>query len=157
MKTNEKKAGKLYDVVQLIRKRRTAYLMIELMRGVVKYGTSVRLRYKYDLTNDIAGKTGTTNNNSDGWFMGVTPHLVSGVWVGGEERSVHFKNTNLGGGHSMALPIWAKYMQKIYADSTLGYSKEDIFERPANYSVKTDCDKYGNFKETEDVPDYGGI
>ena len=133
----------------------TAYLMIALMRGVVQYGTSVRIRYKFGLTNDIAGKTGTTNNNSDGWFMGITPHLVSGAWVGGEERSIHFRSTALGGGHSMALPIWAKYMQKVYADSSLGYSKDDIFEKPLNLPVEIDCNK--KKEEGEITPDYGDI
>jgi len=137
----------------------TAYLMIEMMRGVVQFGTSVRIRYKYGLTNDIAGKTGTTNNNSDGWFIGITPHLVSGAWVGGEERSIHFRSTNLGGGHSMALPIWAEYMLKVYADSTLGYSKDDVFERPKTLNVNINCDKYGNTRNSneEEIPDYGTL
>ena len=153
----EDKNGNVISTFKPTRKEaiseQTAYLMIELMRGVVQYGTSVRVRYKYGLTNDIAGKTGTTNNNSDGWFMGITPHLVSGAWVGGEERSIHFRSTALGGGHSMALPIWARYMQKVYADSTLGYSKEDVFEKPANLSIETDCNKSSN----DDNPDYGDI
>ncbi len=154
----EDKNGNLISTFKPKRKEaiseQTAYLMIELMRGVVQYGTSVRIRYKYGLTNDIAGKTGTTNNNSDGWFMGITPHLVSGAWVGGEERSIHFRSTALGGGHSMALPIWAKYMTKVYADSTLGYSKEDVFEKPANMPVDTNCDKNS---DGTDTPDYGDI
>ncbi len=154
----EDKNGNLISNFKPTRKEaisaQTAYLMIELMRGVVQYGTSVRIRYKYDLTNDIAGKTGTTNNNSDGWFMGITPKLVSGAWVGGEERSIHFRSTALGGGHSMALPIWAKYMKKVYADSTLGYSKEDVFEKPANMPIDTDCNKTS---EGDDTPDYGDI
>jgi len=132
----------------------TAYLMIEMMRGVVRFGTSVRLRYKYGLTNDIAGKTGTTNNNSDGWFIGITPRLIAGAWVGGEVRSIHFNSTNLGGGHSMALPIYALFMQKVYADSTLGYSKEDIFEKPEYMNVEIDCAKYDAEQGTDNV-DYG--
>jgi len=132
----------------------TAYLMIEMMRGVVRFGTSVRLRYKYGLTNDIAGKTGTTNNNSDGWFIGITPKLIAGAWVGGEVRSIHFNSTNLGGGHSMALPIYALFMQKVYADSTLGYSKEDIFEKPEYMNVETDCVKY-EAEQGNDNVDYG--
>ncbi len=132
----------------------TAYLMIEMMRGVVRFGTSVRLRYKYGLTNDIAGKTGTTNNNSDGWFIGITPRLIAGAWVGGEVRSIHFNSTNLGGGHSMALPIYALFMQKVYADSTLGYSKEDIFEKPEYMNVETDCVKYEAEQGSDNV-DYG--
>jgi penicillin-binding protein 1A len=132
----------------------TAYLMLDLMRGVIQFGTSVRIRYKFKLSGDIAGKTGTTNNNSDGWFMGITPHLVSGAWVGGEERSIHFRSTDLGGGHSMALPIWAIYMNKVYADSTLGYSQKDIFERPKTLPIEIDCNKVND--ENEEY-DYGDI
>jgi penicillin-binding protein 1A len=136
----------------------TAYLMIEMMRGVVKFGTSVRLRYKYGFTNDLAGKTGTTNNNSDGWFIGITPRLVAGAWVGGEVRSIHFRGTNMGGGHSMALPIYALFMQKVYADSTLGYSKKDIFEKPAYFPYDLDCPLYdlGDGKNDNGV-NYGGL
>ncbi|MGD0712212.1 MAG: PBP1A family penicillin-binding protein [Bacteroidales bacterium] len=120
----------------------TAYLMIMLLKGVVESGTGVSIRYKYKLSNPIAGKTGTTQNNSDGWFLGVTPSLVTGVWVGCEDRSVHFRYTNLGQGAHMALPIWAKYMLKVYADKSLGIKKDD-FERPAKeLSVEVDCDKY---------------
>lgn len=120
----------------------TAFLMLELMKGVVESGTGVRLRYKYGLTNTIAGKTGTTQNNSDGWFMGLTPDLVTGVWVGGEDRSVRFRTITLGQGANMALPIWALYMKRIYADPTLSVSQGD-FERPATpLSVEIDCRKY---------------
>jgi penicillin-binding protein 1A len=120
----------------------TAFLMLELMKGVVESGTGVRLRYKYGLTNTIAGKTGTTQNNSDGWFMGITPDLVTGVWVGGEDRSVRFRTITLGQGANMALPIWALYMKRIYADPTLSVSQGD-FERPATpLSVEIDCRKY---------------
>ncbi len=119
---------------------RTAYLMIGLMKGVVDLGTGRRLRFRYKLNHPIAGKTGTTDNNSDGWFMGLTPDLVSGVWVGAEDRSVHFRSTHLGQGANMSLPIWALYMQKVYADSTLNISTSD-FERPPNFDVITDCDK----------------
>jgi penicillin-binding protein 1A len=120
----------------------TAYLMIILMKGVVESGTGVSIRYKYNLSNPIAGKTGTTQNNSDGWFLGITPYLVTGVWVGCEDRSVHYRSTALGQGAHMALPIWAKYMTKVYADKTLGIKKDD-FEKPAKkLSVEVDCDKY---------------
>ncbi len=120
----------------------TAFLMLELMKGVVESGTGVRLRYKYGLTNTIAGKTGTTQNNSDGWFMGLTPDLVTGVWVGGEDRSVRFRTITLGQGANMALPIWALYMKRIYADPALSVSQGD-FERPATpLSVEIDCRKY---------------
>lgn len=124
----------------------TAYLMTTLLRSVVKEGSGGRVRWRYELYNEIGGKTGTTQNNSDGWFMGVTPNLVSGVWVGGEDRSIHFKGTVLGGGHNMALPIFALYMKKIYNDSTLNVTTEDIFEEPLNFSVETDCDKYNESK-----------
>ncbi len=120
----------------------TAYLMIELMKGVVESGTSVRLRYKYGLQNPIAGKTGTTQNNSDGWFIGLTPELVTGVWVGGEDRSIHFRTITFGQGAHMALPIWAIYMKKIYADTKLKISQGD-FEKPTNeLKVETDCNKF---------------
>ena len=107
----------------------TAYKMIELMKGVVYEGTGVRLRFKYGLRNPIAGKTGTTQNQSDGWFMGITPDLTTGVWTGAEDRSVHFKTIALGQGSNMALPIWALYMQKVYADPTLHVSQGD-FTKP---------------------------
>jgi penicillin-binding protein 1A len=119
----------------------TAYLVIELMKGVVEGGTATRLRGKYGLTNPIAGKTGTTQNNSDGWFMGLTPDLVTGVWVGCEDRSAHFRSTALGQGANMALPIWGLFMKKVYSDPRLKISKGD-FERPANLDVKTNCDDY---------------
>ncbi len=120
----------------------TAYLMIILMKSVVDYGTGTRIRGTYKLTNPIAGKTGTTQNNSDGWFMGITPGLVTGVWVGCEDRSVHFRSMELGQGATMALPIWAKYMLKVYADKSLGIKKDD-FEAPIKpLSVECDCAKY---------------
>ncbi len=122
----------------------TAYRVLTLMKGVVEYGTAARLRYRYHFENypNIAGKTGTTNNNSDGWFIGITPKLVTGVWVGGEERSVRFTSTALGQGASMALPIWAYYMKKVYADPTLPYKPTDKFEKPAvDDGIPIDCDK----------------
>lgn len=119
-----------------------AYAIIQLMRGVVDYGTGARLRFKYNLKNEIAGKTGTTQNNADGWFMGLTPELVAGCWTGGEERSVHFNSTNEGQGASMALPIWGKFFQKIYADKTLKMTKAG-FKQPENMgNVELDCSKY---------------
>jgi penicillin-binding protein 1A len=118
----------------------TAFLMIQLMRGVVDAGTSVRLRYKYGLDNPIAGKTGTTQNQSDGWFMGIVPDLVTGVWVGCEDRAAHFRTITLGQGANMALPIWGIYMQKVYADASLKYTKRD-FDYPKNpISVDFDCE-----------------
>jgi penicillin-binding protein 1A len=120
----------------------TAYLMLDLMKGVVDHGTGIRLKAKYKFENPIAGKTGTTNNHSDGWFMGLTPELSTGIWVGCEDRSAHFRSLSLGQGANMALPIWAIYMQKVYADSTIQLSMED-FEPPLEpLSVEIDCDKY---------------
>lgn len=120
----------------------TAYKMIELMKGVVQSGTGVRLKYKYGLKNPIAGKTGTTQNQSDGWFMGITPDLTTGVWTGAEDRAVHFRTISLGQGSNMALPIWALYMKKIYADSTLNISRGD-FEKPlSDVLMEFDCELY---------------
>jgi penicillin-binding protein 1A len=120
----------------------TAYLMLDLMKGVVNYGTGIRLKLKYGFENPIAGKTGTTNNHSDGWFMGLTPDLTTGIWVGCEDRAAHFRSLSLGQGANMALPIWAIYMKKVYADSTLQISQDD-FEPPLEpLTVEIDCDKY---------------
>lgn len=131
----------------------TAFLMINLLKGVVECGTGVRLRYAYHLTNPIAGKTGTTQNNSDGWFIGLTPDLVSGVWVGCEDRSVHFRSTALGQGANMALPIWAIYMQKVYNDKSLGIKKDD-FEQPAKpLSVEINCAKYDALHKEHNITD----
>jgi penicillin-binding protein 1A len=120
----------------------TAYLMLDLMKGVVMSGTGIRLRYKYGFTNPIAGKTGTTQNQSDGWFLGITPELSTGVWVGAEDRSVHFRTIALGQGANMALPIWAIYMQKVLEDPELDISTGD-FEPPIEpLSVEIDCEKW---------------
>mgnify|MGYP001235194793 CR=1 FL=1 len=121
----------------------TAYLMANLLQSVVKEGSGGRIRWRYELYNEIGGKTGTTQNHSDGWFVGITPNLVSGTWVGGEDRAIHFKGIGQGGGHNMALPIFALYMQKIYADSTIvGVSQQDKFEEPLNFNVVIDCNKF---------------
>lgn len=128
-----------------------AYTMIQLMRGVVDRGTGSRLRSRYNLRNEIAGKTGTTQNNADGWFMGLTPDLVAGCWVGGEERSVHFNSTNEGQGASMALPIWGKFFQKVYADPTLKITKNG-FVKPTNMgNIELDCSVYDAQTE-KDIP-----
>ncbi len=120
----------------------TAYKMIELMKGVVQSGTGVRLKYKYGLRNPIAGKTGTTQNQSDGWFMGITPDLTTGVWTGAEDRAVHFRTIGLGQGSNMALPVWALYMQKIYADTSLNISKGDFDKPLSDVALEFDCELY---------------
>jgi penicillin-binding protein 1A len=132
----------------------TAYLMLNLMEGVTTFGTAVRLRFKYQMTAEIAGKTGTTNNNSDGWFLGITPNLVSGVWVGAEDRGVHFDGTDMGSGTNMALPIWAEFMLRVYADSTLNITQEDVFEKPEGFSLSLDCDIKENYDDMEFDEDY---
>jgi penicillin-binding protein 1A len=128
-----------------------AYAMIQLMRGVVDQGTGTRLRSRYNLRNEIAGKTGTTQNNADGWFMGLTPDLVAGCWVGGEERSVHFNSTNEGQGASMALPIWGKFFQKVYGDPTLKISKNG-FVKPSNMGdIQLNCEEFDR-QSALDIP-----
>ncbi len=122
------------------------YRMLPILRDVIDAGTGGRLRFRYNITAEMGGKTGTTNNNSDGWFMGFTPDLVSGVWVGGEDRSIHFDSMGDGQGASMALPIYALYIQKVYADSSLGYSQELKFEIPEGY--EDPCDGESTFVDT---------
>lgn len=117
----------------------TAYKMIYMLRSVVDDGTGGRVRSVYGLNMPMGGKTGTTQNNSDGWFMGFTPKLVSGVWVGGEERSIHFDGMAQGQGASMALPIWALYMKKVLANSQLGYRVTDQFDVPADFNPVEAC------------------
>jgi len=120
----------------------TAYKMLKLMEGVVESGTGIRLRYKYQFHNPIAGKTGTTQNQSDGWFMGITPDITTGVWVGAEDRSVHFRTIGLGQGANMALPIWALYMKKVYSDPSLGISQGDFDTPLRDVMIEFDCEKY---------------
>jgi len=133
-----------------------AYVVTNLLEGVTQYGSGARLRhtymknnpvykkvvtgYPYAFKNPIAGKTGTTQNQSDGWFIGYVPNLVTGVWVGAEDRSVHFKNIAYGQGATMALPIWALYMKKNYADKQLNVSDKP-FERPPGIDINLDCEK----------------
>jgi penicillin-binding protein 1A len=150
----------LFEVVPETRdvlSEETAYVTLSLLKGVTEGGSGQRLRhsgadetnyayksvvtgYPYEFTNPIAGKTGTTQNHSDGWFMGMVPNLVTGVWVGGEDRAVHFDNIAFGQGASMALPIWAMYMKAAYENEGLGISMED-FEAPAVVSIPIDCDE----------------
>ena len=118
----------------------TAYKMIYMMRAVVDGGTGGRIRSRYGLTMPMGGKTGTTQNNSDGWFMGYTPSLVSGVWVGGEDRDIHFDGIGMGQGASMALPIWALYMKKVLNNSELGYSSSEQFDVPSSFNANEGCE-----------------
>ena len=111
----------------------SSFKMLDMLQAVIQGGTGGRLRYNYHLTGEIGGKTGTTNNNSDGWFMGFTPQLVNGCWVGGEDRDIHFDNTAMGQGATMALPIWAYFMQMVYADKSLHYSPNAKFDIPAHF------------------------
>ncbi|MBL4724602.1 MAG: transglycosylase domain-containing protein [Lutibacter sp.] len=130
----------------------SAYVIINLLEGVTKGGSGVRLRtkwgkypdniatgYPYEFTNPIAGKTGTTQNQANGWFMGIVPNLATGVWVGGEDQATHFKSIVQGQGATMALPIWALYYKKLYADKNLNISQEE-FEIPENLSIELNCD-----------------
>lgn len=133
----------------------TAFLMIELMKGVVDGGTSGRIRSVYNIKHPIAGKTGTTDDNSDGWFMGLTPELVAGCWVGAEDMQVHFISTGLGQGANMALPIWALFMQKVYADKSINLSTKD-FDKPSKpLSIEIDCKKYSEDHPEENIVKHG--
>lgn len=147
-----------------------AYVTVKLLQGVVESGSGARLRrtgppdqfykdiitgYPYGFTNPIAGKTGTTQNQSDGWFMGMVPNLATGVWVGGEDRSVHFRSILYGQGASMALPIWGLFMKSCYNDKTLDVSTQN-FDAPAQLSINVDCSKgSGNYTDGigSDIPD----
>ena len=111
----------------------SANKMLYMLKAVVDGGTAGRLRFKYGMKGEIAGKTGTTNNNSDAWFMGLTPTLVSGVWVGGDDRDIHFDSMTMGQGATMALPVFAYYMQHIYKDKRLGYNEQAVFDVPVGY------------------------
>lgn len=112
----------------------SSYKMIDMLRGVINGGTGSRVRRDYGITVDMGGKTGTTQNNSDGWFMGFTPSLVTGCWVGGEERDIHFDRMADGQGASSALPIWGLYMKKVFEDTTLPYSQDEKFDIPKDYN-----------------------
>ena len=129
----------------------TAYMMLELMKGVVQSGNGVRLNYKYGLnkyTTNIAGKTGTTQNNSDCWFVGITPKLATAVWTGGELRSIHFRNMTYGQGAAMALPIFGYYMKRIYEDPGIKFYRGD-FDRPS-VPIEMDCSNFQQEIERED-------
>ena len=136
----------------------SAYVVLELLKGVTTAGSGVRLRtsehyykdiitgFPYEFTNPIAGKTGTTQNHTDGWFMGVVPNLATGVWTGGEDRAVHFENIAEGQGATMSLPTWALFMKKVYTDTSLNISQED-FEKPESIGIVTACGKDSSTKD----------
>lgn len=131
----------------------TAYLMIDLMRGVVDFGSGGRLRWSPDyggFRGPIAGKTGTTQNHSDGWFIGITPELVNGAWTGGELRSIHFDDLQSGQGARMSLPVWGYFMRKVYADKSLPYHEYTDFERPGSFSVDINCTDPESLEQEKD-------
>ena len=158
----EDKNGTVLETFNTIRNEvvneEIAYVMLNLMEGVTKYGSGARLRSArkhpqkivtgspYKFTNPIAGKTGTTQNQSDGWFMGIVPNLATGVWVGAEDRAVHFPDIGRGQGASMALPIWALYYKKLYADKELNISNKG-FSKPRNLNIEVNCEDDNKQKE----------
>jgi penicillin-binding protein 1A len=145
LRIEDKNGNVIYErrpKIKVVLDEQTAYVMTDMLKAVVKEGTGVRLGWKYKLTNPIGGKTGTTQNNSDGWFMGITPELVTGVWTGAEDRAIHFSSTNFGEGANTALPIFALYMQKVYADPTLKYTKGDFPLPKGGITTTIDCGAY---------------
>lgn len=125
--------------------------MLEMLKAVINGGTGSRMRYRYEVECDMGGKTGTTNRNADAWFMGFTPSLVSGCWVGGEDRDIHFDSTVQGQGANMALPIWAIYMKKVFADRSLGYDPEEKFETPEDFNPCVSDEDAFNLNGIEEV------
>ncbi len=145
----------------------TAYLMLNLLQGVINEGTGRRLRFSnlsreriteeygnFSTTLPIAGKTGTTQNHSDGWFIGITPKLTAGVWTGADLRSVHFRTIASGQGANMALPIWGYFYKKVLADKSLGITEEQEFKKPLNFNIDLDCDDDQIKNEPEDFDDF---
>ena len=115
----------------------TAFKLVKMMRGVVNFGTGARMRFKYNIRNDVAGKTGTTSNQADAWFIGYCPQLISAVWVGCDDREFRFRTEQMGQGAASALPIWAMYMKRVYADKKLGIDPNKVFKIPKGFD---DCD-----------------
>jgi penicillin-binding protein 1A len=134
--------SKFTPKIEEVLNEETAFLMLNLLQGVVLTGSGRRMRVEpYNLMNQIGGKTGTTQEQSDGWFMGVTPNLVGGVWSGWEDRAIHFETLGEGQGANMALPVFAIFLRKVYNDPQLGIMEADEFERPVNFTMDIDCDK----------------
>lgn len=173
LRIEDKNGNSIYNTQPVTKEamdEHTAYTMLSLMEGTVDgvynkhlgktSGTAIRLRLDlptrdydgFDRSIKIAAKTGTTQNQSDGWFMGLTPDLVTGVWVGAEDRSVHFRTLQLGMGTNMALPVWGYYMKAAYADQDLEISQSD-FDKPEGISVELDCDDYVRNKNMFDAQD----
>lgn len=164
----DKNGRALYEVVpetQDVISEEAAYVTVNLMQGVTKAGSGARLRhaglektnyiyekvvtgYPYIFENPIAGKTGTTQNQSDAWFMGMVPNLATGVWVGGEDRSIHFKEIGFGQGATMALPIWGNYMRSLYENPEFGISQEE-FIAPENLNIAVDCEEIADLEARE--------
>jgi penicillin-binding protein 1A len=126
----------------------TSYVMLKMMERAA-YGTAARLRYKYNLQNPIACKTGTTQNQSDGWFIGVTPDLAAGAWVGNDHRAIHFRSLQGGSGADMALPIWAYFFQKVQADKSLKLNFGDFEVPKRDLTINLDCYKHEQPDDTD--------
>ncbi|MGQ9620689.1 MAG: transglycosylase domain-containing protein [Bacteroidales bacterium] len=118
-----------------------AYLMLDMLQGVINQGTGIAMRATYGFTNQMGGKTGTTQNHGNGWFMGILPNLIGGVWSGWEDQSIHFETLGEGQGARIALPVFALFLKKLYADPEFGIMEADIFEKPAGFSMELDCEK----------------
>jgi penicillin-binding protein 1A len=145
LKIEDKNGNVLYEKKPQVREvlnPQVAYVMVDMLKGVVQQGTGRRLRGKYNLNNPIGGKTGTTQNNSDGWFIGITPQLVTGVWTGAEDRAIHFTSEDDGEGANSALPVFALYMKKVYADPKLKYTKGDFEAPQGGVNIALNCDAY---------------
>ena len=149
--SNGEVIAEFQPIMQEVISEDNSYKMIDMMRAVINNGTGARMRNRYNIKCDMGGKTGTTNDNSDGWFIGYTPRLVSGGWVGGEDRDIHFDNASLGQGANAALPIWAYFMKKVFADRSLGYSEEEKFDIPEDYDPCGRASGSANVPSLEDV------
>lgn len=141
------------STIEEVLSEQTAYLMVNLLQGVVQTGSGIRLRREpYMLMNQIGGKTGTTQEQSDAWFMGITPNLVGGVWCGWEDRSIHFESLSEGQGANVALPILGRFLKKVYNDPEFGIMEADEFERPAGFNAELDCEKVRRDNTRRDNP-----
>jgi penicillin-binding protein 1A len=155
LRIEDKNGTPIYDKAPKVVKAlnsESAYIIVDMLKKVVSQGTARRIQWKYNLTNPIGGKTGTTNDNSDAWFIGITPELVTGVWTGAEDRGISFDRMEYGQGAAAAMPVFAFFMQKVYKDSNLKYTKGD-FEQPQGGLTRViDCNQYwgGGGSDVED-------